>query len=252
MGDKNTQGQFQIKLEGSNAVPSNFSLNEMYYLLRDFQDALKYEAGFDEFDKSDIDFSLVSLEKKCVLYTCEYEQPKTGEIADKIFASLSGEYFADLGYKTLKKLNDFQNRLLNKEVYSEFLVQGTKVAEITDKTRISVQDIEIKDHTTIYAEIERVGGSKPSVRLRLLNGEAVTVNTSKEIAKKISNHLYALSGLVGVATWNKLDYSLLDFKINDIIEMEEKPYTEVFDELRDIFAPKIDKYDDINDILLRD
>lgn len=252
MENDNKKDWFQIKLEGENANPSSFTLNETYYLLRDFQDAVKYEAGKDEFSKDDVSITLKSLEDKCILYTIGGNSSQADYNIEKIVNSLSLSAFNELAYNTLKKLNSFKTRILDKGFFSEFILNGEKVAEINAKTDISIEEIELKDITTIYAEIEKVGGLKPTIRLRLLNGDAITVNTTKTIVKKASKQLYTLTGLVGVATWNKLDYSLLDFKIEDIVELDEKPYLDTFSELKDLFSPTIDKIDNINDILLRD
>ncbi len=251
--DNSLLGDFQIKLEGKMASPSNFTLNETYYLLRDFQDAIKIELGSDFDEKmADINLSLVSLEKKCVLYTIGYDNESTIKTVEKIFNSIQTSNFTELAYRTVKKLNDFKNRIVKKEVYSEFLLDGKKVAEITNKTDISLQDIEIRDTTTIYAEIEKVGGASPAVRLRLPNGEGLTVNTSRDVAKRVSSKLYTFVGLTGIATWNKNDYSLLDFKIMDLIHVEEKPYNDTLNELRELLLPEINKFDNLNDFLLRD
>lgn len=242
--DSNNRKSFQIKLEGDNASPKNFTLNETYYILKDFQDAIKSES---ENPEENTNLYLTSLEDKCVLYNIDY-QADNEDYAMKILNSIGGNYFADLKYDTVKILNKFKSKIVNKGVWSEFYQAGEKLAEITRYTQISIQDIEIKDSTTIYAEIERVGGVNPTVRLKLLDGKSISVEINKELAKEISNRLYMLTGFTGVATWNKLNKELLSFNITDIIEFEDKPYKDTFDELRDILAPDLDKFKDFNDM----
>lgn len=240
MDSSNERKSFEIKLEGDKASPKNFSLNETYYILKDIQDAIKFES---DNPNDNTNLYLTSLEDNCVLYKLDYET----DYAMKIINSISGGYFADLKYNTIETLNKFKNKIVKKGVWSEFYQDGVKLAEITKDTIISVKDIEIKDSTTIYAEVERVGNIvRPSVKLKLLDGNSITVDVSKDLAKKISNRLYTLTGFIGIATWNKYSKELLNFSISDIIEFEEKPYKETFDELRQILAPEMKDFKDLS------
>lgn len=249
MTDTKQENTFELKLDGDNAFPSNFSINELYYLLADLQEAIK--ADVDE-GGDKISLSLVELTNNCVLARLNASDESQIAALKRISSAVSNNNIKELPYRSVVKLNSFKERINKKGIYdAEFRHQDAIIASINKNTVFDIEDIVIVDTTTIYGEVTRVGGSKPIIRICLLDGTKLSIETNKETAKKVSNKLYTTIGLFGEAKHSKYDYELLDFKIFNIVEYEHKNYSNVLKELRDIVGNSYDNLD-IKDILLRD
>lgn len=56
--------------------------------------------------------------------------------------------------------------------------------------------------TTLYGEVKRVGGFKPRVVLKTIQGDTIYCDASKALAQELGRRLYTEVGVRGQAKWN--------------------------------------------------
>jgi hypothetical protein len=81
-----------------------------------------------------------------------------------------------------------------------------------------------------------VGGVEPKAFIQLEGQKSITIKITRKLAKDLASKLYTIIGLKGQAKWLIDDYSIQEFKLLDIIEYEQKPYTETFEKLGDLIG----------------
>ena len=89
-----------------------------------------------------------------------------------------------------------------------------------------------RGETTLYGKVERVGGVRPRVRLRLSRREVVYGDISEEQSRILGSRLYSDTALRGQATWDANDGSIVYFRVEEILDYERGSVAAAFDELR--------------------
>ncbi len=105
----------------------------------------------------------------------------------------------------------------------------------------------VKGQTTIYGKIIRIGGEEPKIHFRINEEEKLIFDVDEQQAKKLSPKLYEFIGLTGTATWNSINLTIDNFKIDAIINVDtSKPYSDTFSELKGIIGKYWDEIEDID------
>ena len=250
---------FEIKLLGVNAIPENFTLNELFNLFSELQDALKIEAYVmypNEIRSNEkLELKLIELKNNCILTKFEPTNIFMNNSFEKISESIKDNKYDTLSYDTGKKLQSFNKKIKDKGIYNcQFISEGNVISEIDKTTDIILDKNYINDYTTIYVKVEYLyDGKQPSTKIRLSNDHAITIKISKSIGLKLKDYLYSSSlvGLEGKAKYSIKNFKLLDFTIEKIVENESLPLTKALKDIRDIVGDHFDGKD-INDLLLND
>lgn len=103
-----------------------------------------------------------------------------------------------------------------------------------------------RGETTLYGKIERVGGVRPRVRLRVSQREVVYGDISEEQSRILGAKLYSDTALRGQATWDANDGSVVYFRVEEILDFERGSVRSAFDELREASGKAFDEIEDVD------
>jgi len=102
----------------------------------------------------------------------------------------------------------------------------------------------IKGKTTVIAEVVRVGGATPKVRLRLSSGKEISCDTSEAIARELGHRLYDTITCRGSAYWDFTSSEILSFKIEQIGAFKKRKASEAFVALADGMQETLNDWDE--------
>lgn len=104
----------------------------------------------------------------------------------------------------------------------------------------------ISGETVLYGQVAKAGGTEsPKIQFKLLTGQTVYCETTKEIAVKAAQKLYQEVGLRGLASWNTETSFVEEFYVKEILDYEKTDISEGFDYLRSNFS---DAFGDVGNI----
>ena len=102
-----------------------------------------------------------------------------------------------------------------------------------------------RGETVIYGKVERVGGVRPRVRIRVSEREIVYGDISEEQSRELGSRLYSQAALRGQATWDAQDGAVVYFRVEEILHYERGKASTAFEELRKAAEGA---YDDVEDV----
>lgn len=103
-----------------------------------------------------------------------------------------------------------------------------------------------RGETTLYGKIERVGGVKPRVRLRVWENEVVYGEISEEQGRVLGSKLYSQTALRGQATWDATDGSVVYFRVDEILNYKPGKASRAFEELKEASQGAFDQIEDVD------
>jgi hypothetical protein len=122
-----------------------------------------------------------------------------------------------------------------------------QLAVLTPQTRIQPPHHIIKEYTTFYGTIRRIGGDNPPrAWMRFHDGKSFSCRVQTlALARTMAKFLYERVGVSGVAQWDIRNMSLYEFRIEELLDYRQTPVKEAMNHLRDAIG---DYYDDIEDV----
>ncbi len=128
---------------------------------------------------------------------------------------------------------------------------GRPLLELPTDFAIEVPSPEYqRGETVIYGKIERVGGVRPRVRLRISDREVVSADITEEQSRELGSRMYSQSALRGQATWDAQDGSIVYFRVEEILHYQPAKVVSAFDDLRAAVGGAYDSLD-VEDFALR-
>jgi len=103
-----------------------------------------------------------------------------------------------------------------------------------------------RGETIIHGKIERVGGVRPRVRLRVSDHETVYGDVTEAQGRELGSKLYSHAALRGMATWDAHDGSIVYFRVEEILHYEHGKPSKAFEELKRAAAGAYDAVDDVD------
>lgn len=244
----------ELKFEGNQVNPDTIKPHEVAELIINFERALlsTIKQEHPEINTDHLLFSFHSIENKSL--DLKFIAHKAKEVVIGCYALISTAIttskYNTLNSDTVESLIEISRFTKRHECVGYFRHDNRSLTTLTKDTEIKFdKSNEIKGETRIYAKILRVGGESPTVNLKIDDEYKLTINVKEDLAKVLASKLYETAALIGVATWDKKSYKVIDFKITEVGEYEIKPLTETFDELRNLLSKHWDKIDDINSVL---
>jgi hypothetical protein len=244
----------ELKFEGENVNPSTIKPHEVAELIINFEKSLLATVkqqnpeidtdvllfSFESIQNNSLDLRFVTLKAKEIIIA-SYTLLSTS-IANENYSSLTHD-----AVDGLKEISKFSRRY---NCTGYFNYNGRSLTSFNPETKVDFdRQNEIKGETVIHGKLLRIGGETPMVHLKINNEYNVKFDVKEAIAKKLAGSLYETVSLSGTAKWDKKSYKILDFRVNDIIETEDKPLNETFNELRNNFGKYWDNIDDINAVI---
>lgn len=103
-----------------------------------------------------------------------------------------------------------------------------------------------RGETVFHGKIERVGGVRPRVRLRVSDRQVVYGDVTEEQSRELGSRLYSQAALRGQATWDAQDGSVVYFRVEEILHFEGGKASSAFHELRQAAGGAYDQIEDID------
>jgi hypothetical protein len=242
--------QITVRLKGKNTHPDQLSAKELGLLLQSLDDAIwgLVETAPDKHERREVFISLVDIEDNCVslrFRASHIYSPVIASAYKRITHAIAKSDYANIPKATRDKISDIYHFTKRNHCTAEFLNgTATPLAKLDPRIPLSLpSDFAAKGSTTVYAEVQRVGGVEPKVALKIDDGQTLHCDLSKDLAKSLSKRLYETVALQGEAHWD-ISWNIISFKVTGYIDdFEETTISESFGALKG----RIGKYwDDVN------
>jgi len=234
--------------------PTALKASEVAELISAYENALLrvIERDNPEVNTDNILISLVDIQENSSHYKfMPSVKPIVFAAAFSINTTIANKSFSELPYKTVESLSEIWKFTKKKNCQSEFTGKSIPNAIIAPESPIQItKDFFFEGETTIYGRVERVGGAMPKVRIRLDNDQVLFLDIDEVLAKKLANRLYESIALKGLAKWRKYDYSIEDFKIEEIQHYEEGKIADAMSDLKNTIGTYWDSIGNVDEYIL--
>ncbi|AFN73830.1 hypothetical protein MROS_0587 [Melioribacter roseus P3M-2] len=247
---------FELRFAGDDIKPENIRAKDLAEVISAFEDSLLKLILKDnrELNEEKIIIGLVDVENGSAKLKFKSTIPEiTLSALLLISTSISKNDFSQLPSSSIRSLKTISDFTKKRNCVAEFRanpLEEKPLASINKETSIEIPDTHyIIGETSIYGRVERVGGVKPKVMIRLTDNNLISCDVSEEVAKKLGQNLYKMIGFVGKAKWLAENYSLENFEIEDVIEYEETSLLQGLDELSSLIGEYWSDVDNVVDVI---
>lgn len=233
----------ELKFSGENIIPENISNKELADLLVSVEDSLLniIMSQHPDVNPDDIVIGLIEVQEGSAKFRFSSNLPALALSAfTALSLSITNNDLSSLPHQTAKSVRKIHEFTVKRNCNAEFrsdINSITPLATLSPASELSVPDYaSVNGETTIYGKIERVGGVKPKVLLRLNNNRLLSCDVSEDIAKKMGNKLYSWVGVSGKAKWNTQNLDIDAFHIEKINDYGETTALSAFESLSDLIG----------------
>lgn len=247
---------FKFKLKGTGVTPKTVPFNDFLEVGEIIQRALSPLVEADvNIEKTARGLSLIDIEEGSSVYAMHPHTSDMSAAYARLYSAMREDDYSDLPQQSinnLRKLNDF----IEKKNYSAMqfserdeFTQGS--IEITKTRLLKIpSDTIVETFTSIYGQLVKIGGAKPTAMLILPNNQTLVCALTEELACKISGNLYKDIGLEGVAYWKMPGWELEKFDVHRAsIYDPNRTVKKTFSDIKDIVDGEYDHVDDVNDFI---
>lgn len=136
---------------------------------------------------------------------------------------------------TKEKIREFSKILKKQEVKAEISWENN-LAEI-EFSKLVIPPISVEGRTYLYGELVTIGGRDPNIHIDLPEyGKLMKCSASRDIIQKLSNRIYTVIGVSGIATYDLQTMELTDFTVEDILPYDESKREESFKRLGELIS----------------
>lgn len=237
---------FEIRFTGGDISPQALDLRDMAQLLNVIGEIIRQSARIERNGSSDdLRVSLGNVREGSLGLLLLLST----SAASAYLAYAKGIHAKDLRqfpigvYDKTRELQDFSKYHGCSTVFSDQNADSEPIAILTFDAEIACETM-IQGTSDITGKIIRVGGSKPHVRIRTLDGDTIECLATKQIAKDLAQRLYKSVIVHGQATWVGSTLELRQFRIKDFTEFEHQSLVTSFSELREKYGSEFDGIED--------
>jgi len=231
----------ELKFEGNNINPSAVKASEVAELIKSFEGAIEavirekhpeISEGFVLLSFDQIKHESITI--KCLAHKAkEYTVPALLTIA----TSFTTNNFNDLPYNSIQELKNITRFTRKHHCAGAFISQGARVANFDFETDVSYNNSHIvRGETTLYGQVLKSGGENARAQIKINNDYTISFDVKKEIAIYLGTKLYQEIGLKGNARWDTTTYKIIDFRADNVIDIEPTNLKSAFGELSKIFG----------------
>jgi hypothetical protein len=240
----------ELKFEGNNIRPSKVKASEVAELIIAFEEAIEEiikennpEISEDEVLISFEEIVDASLGLRSLAHLTKVVLPAFALVT----SSFQTKNFNAIPNSSIEKLRKFTLFAKKYDCDGAFYVNGVREATFNKSTDIAYNDKGIsKGETTLYGEVQRIGGEKkPRVLIKINNDYNISFEVKKSIAIELGAYLYKFVGIIGFAQWDNNTYKILTFTADSILETGQKSLSTTFKELSDYYADNLSNLDTI-------
>lgn len=259
--------RMELRFVGAEIAPETVRLGELAQVLTAFEQALLaiIQATVDgEERREEISISLTSIEAGSVGLQYATFQPRTVLPAYYQFATaIANGRPGDLPSRSREHLRTIGNFVRRRNCNAELRLlpriavdtPPKPLAIITPATDLPSPPL-LREETTIFGTITRVGGVDPKVMLLTTWGQLISCKVEMPMAKQLAQHLYEDVTLEGDAVWRSEDLhvDLAEFTARRIVAYRDRSLSETIQSLRERFGDRYDAIENVDDFLaeLRD
>ena len=167
----------------------------------------------------------------------------------ELIAAVENRLFRSLPARSIEGLRTLTQFARERQGHTQFW-NGTSSGPLLDLAPDYAVEVPPPEYqrgeTVLYGKIERVGGVRPRVRLRVSSREIVYGDITEDQGRILGSKLYSEIALRGHATWDAHDGSIVYFRVEDILPYQRSSAKSAFEELRDAARGAFDKVPDVD------
>ena len=143
--------------------------------------------------------------------------------------------FYSYSRNTKEKIREFSKCLKKQNVKAEISWENN-LAEI-DFSKLIIPPVSVEGWTYLYGELVTIGGRDPNIHIDLPEyGKLMKCSASKDIIQKLSNRIYTVIGVSGIATYDLQTMEITDFIVKEILPYDESKREESFKRLGELIS----------------
>lgn len=244
----------ELKFSGNNISPESVKPSEIAALLFNFEKVIlsQLKSAEPTINTDEVLFCLDKIDNKSldlIFKTVQVKPLLVNSFLSVATAFNTGDY-SKIEKSAISSLNEIVKFSRTHNCIGYFNLNDQNISSFSPDVEISYNSANsITGETTIYGKIIRIGGEEPKIHFRTNDNEKLIFVVTENLAKQLSPKLYEYIGLVGTATWNVQNFNIDNFKVDRIIELQEKSYVETFDDLRGLIGRYWDEVEDIEEYL---
>ncbi|HMR81722.1 MAG TPA: hypothetical protein PKE30_01270 [Niabella sp.] len=249
-----TNNIFELKFFGNEIRPEKVKPSEIAQLLANFERVIINQAQLESpgIDSDEVLFCFDKIDDQSldlIFKVIKLKEILVGSYLTIATAFNTGDY-SKIDRNAISPLRDIVKFTRKHNCEGSFKLNDETLSSFTPNVEINYNlPQSIKGETTIYGKIIRVGGEEPRIHFRTSDDEKLIFDIDEILAKKLATKLYDFIGITGTATWNINNFKIENFKIDKIIEIDNKPITETLEELRGIIGKYWDEVEDVDSYL---
>ncbi len=246
----------EVLVSGDKFDASNISLKELADFISSLDRLISPIVIRDEpdlsFSEGDVIVSLSSISKGSLLNILETKYVDEVKRAVALTSNaISTENYLAIPSDTIEALRDIvkfnRKHSSSTEIWQ---MNGSKerLATITANTRVKTEVSYIRNRTTLYGTLVRIGGDNPPrAYINFTNGHKFSCRVkSTELAATMAPLLYQRIGVRGIAHWDINNMSLHDFTIEELTEYRQTPLQVAFGNIRELVGQYLAADDGLN------
>lgn len=250
MTGKDETPLFTIRLTGDGVRPGLIPAGDLAQLLiAAEQSVLAIAAREHPDDAEELIVGLSAVRDESIGFAFSSNRPELALSAYRELVTLTdNRAFRSLPARSLEGLRTLTRFTREHNGRTQFW-NGTTERPLLDLPSDYAIDVPVPDYqrgeTVLYGKIERVGGVRPRVRLRVSEREVVYADISEEQSRILGSRMYQDAALRGKATWDAQDGTVVYFRVEEILHYQRGKVTSAFDELRQAAAGAYDEVEDV-------
>lgn len=245
------QRKIEINLTGEGIRPGSIRSKDIAQVITSVEDMIAAMLAHDNpnINKDDVIIGLSSISRGSL--ALGFDTPLSGLATvayERIIDAINREIFDRLPSAAISAIEELAkvSRRCNTEIELQSKDETTHlIAIITPETRVTPATY-ITEKTVLYGEVSRVGGDEPKVRIKFIDGTALSCPISKQLALQLASRLYDIVAMRGVAKWRVSDLILEEFTIEQILPYCHQSARKSFTALRELGIGKY--FNDITDV----
>jgi len=245
----------ELKFDGNGIKPSKVKSSEIAELIISYENAITsiIKAEHPEINEGYIFISLEEIKEGSLSLKYLAHQAKS-YVLPALFLitnSFENHNFNQIPNTAIEDLRSIIRFAKKYRCDGSFIQNGKSLATFNQDTEVSYNDAEtIKGETTIYGEVQIAGGKKnPRTTIKINDEYTISFEVSKEIAKQLASQLYNEVGLIGIAKWDKRTYKVLEFRVHEVITLNNKSINDTFIELGGMLGDYINQKGDYSNYI---
>jgi hypothetical protein len=216
-----SQPHLAFSISGSEATPTTVSLRDLLFLLAEFETAIVATAKQVENEEPDAFISLAQIRQGSAVYDLSTNQTAQTAAA-RIAEAIKTRNSEGIPQQAVDSLNEMHKRA-GKRAWALTINNGSFSSTIQPAIPLFADSL-IHGSTTILGYLNRVGGTRPTAKLKLPDGRNFTAEVpSQEFAKQLAHWLYKTVILEGEAWWHANSMDLRGFRIRSIGRYDDSP-----------------------------